>query len=55
MEGRFQVTDYRRLYVPGGTYFFTVNAAVRDGNTLFVDHIEALRDAFREVRHRLRS
>ncbi|WP_019612201.1 transposase [Thioalkalivibrio sp. AKL7] len=46
------MTDYRRVRVPGGTYFFTVNAAVRVGNTLLTDHIDALRDAFREVRHR---
>ncbi|WP_018995203.1 transposase [Thioalkalivibrio sp. ALJ2] len=46
------MTDYRRVYVPGGTYFFTVNAAWRRNTTLLTDHIDALRDAFREVRRR---
>lgn len=37
---------YRRLYVPGGTYFFTVNLAVRGGD-LLVRRIDALREAVR--------
>jgi hypothetical protein len=31
--------DYRRAQTPGGTYFFTVNLADRDSDTL-VRHIE---------------
>jgi putative transposase len=42
---------YRRSIVPGGTYFFTVNLAVRSQDWL-VKHIELLRDVFRAVRTR---
>ncbi len=38
---------YRRNYVPGGTWFFTVTLADR-GADLLVRHIDLLRDAFRE-------
>ncbi|MET0717244.1 MAG: transposase [Pseudoxanthomonas sp.] len=41
--------DYRRLWVPGGTYFFTVAIADRQ-TTLLTDRIDALREAFTEVR-----
>ena len=41
---------YVRTRVKGGTYFFTVNLAERHGNTLLVDHIDALKDAFRRTR-----
>jgi putative transposase len=37
---------YRRLHIPGGTYFFTLTLADRCA-TLLVDHITALRQAFR--------
>lgn len=37
---------YRRLRLPGATYFFTVNLAHRGGDTL-VRHIGHLRQAFR--------
>ena len=40
--------QYRRVYVPGGTYFFTVNLADRS-RTLLVDHIDDLRNAVQEV------
>ena len=43
--------DYRRLRVPGGCYFFTVNLYDRR-RRLLVDHINALRAAVREVRAR---
>ncbi len=43
--------DYRRLWVPGGTYFFTVNMADRSGR-LLVDHINALRTSVAAVRMR---
>ncbi len=41
--------QYRRNFVPGGTYFFTVTLANRRSKVL-VDHIAALRDAFRTAR-----
>jgi putative transposase len=40
---------YRRNFVPGGTYFFTVTLADRRSSAL-VDHIDALRAAFRRAR-----
>ncbi len=40
---------YRRNFVPGGTYFFTVAVADRRSRVL-VEHIGALRDAFRVTR-----
>jgi putative transposase len=43
--------DYRRLRVPGGTYFFTVNLLDRRTD-LLVAHIDVLRDAVRRVRLR---
>ena len=41
---------YRRNFVPGGTYFFTIALTNRTSSTL-VDHIGALRMAFRVARH----
>src|SRR5689334_1959829 len=40
---------YRRNFVPGGTYFFTVTLADRSSCAL-LDHIDALRAAFRITR-----
>ncbi len=40
---------YIRAYVPGGTYFFTVNLLERK-RRLLVEHIDALRNAFRIVK-----
>jgi putative transposase len=45
------MTRYRRNFVPGGTFFFTVNLADRR-LCLLVEHIELLRAAFRLVRAR---
>ena len=42
------MSRYRRHYVPGGTYFFTLNLAAR-GDDLLVRHIEALRAAYGTV------
>ena len=42
--------DYRRAWLQGGTYFFTVNALQRHGNDLLTRHIDALRDVVRQVR-----
>ena len=43
------MTDYRRIQVPGATWFFTVNLAERKGNRLLIDHIDLLRQAFTKV------
>ncbi len=43
--------NYRRAFVPGGCWFFTVNLLKRR-NTLLVDHIDALRDAVERTRKR---
>jgi putative transposase len=45
------MTDYRRAFIPGATYFFTVNLADRRA-TLLVDNIDLFRDAIRYVRRR---
>jgi putative transposase len=42
---------YRRCYVEGGTYFFTVNLLERD-KSLLVDYIDDLREAVRYVKNR---
>jgi len=46
------MTNYRRQFVPGGTYFFIVNLAERRPS-LLTEHIDALRAALRytQVRH----
>ncbi len=36
--------NYRRVFIPGGTWFFTVNLLERD-RTLLVDRIRELRHA----------
>jgi REP-associated tyrosine transposase len=46
------VTEYRRAWLPGATWFFTVNLAERRGNRLLVERIDVLRAAFRSVRAR---
>ena len=43
------MTDYRRNFLPGGSYFFTVNLAERR-LALLTEHIDLLRAAFRQVR-----
>ncbi len=43
------MSNYRRWRVSGGSYFFTVNLLNRK-QTLLVDQIEALRNAFRIIR-----
>ena len=42
---------YRRNFVEGGTFFFTVNLADRN-SALLTDNIDLLRTAFREIRRR---
>ncbi|WP_231883559.1 MULTISPECIES: REP-associated tyrosine transposase [Methylomonas] len=43
--------NYRRNFVAGGCYFFTVNLLERQ-RTLLTDHIDLLRDAVRRVKRR---
>jgi len=40
------MTEYRRIYIPGASWFFTVNLAERKGNRLLIDKIDLLREAF---------
>ena len=42
--------NYKRAFVPGGTWFFTVNLAERRGNRLLVERINILREAFVHVK-----
>jgi len=46
------MTEYRRLYVPGASWFFTVNLAERKSNRLLVDNIALLRLAFEYTKKR---
>ncbi len=45
------MTSYRRNFVPGGSFFFTLNLADRR-LSLLTTHVELLRAAFRETRER---
>jgi putative transposase len=45
-----QMVRYRRTFVPGGTYFFTVTLADRASSAL-VDNVTALQMAFPITRH----
>jgi putative transposase len=45
------MSSYRRVFIPGGCYFFTVNLLDRRGN-LLVTQIQYLRHAVRQVRVR---
>jgi putative transposase len=45
------MTTYRRNFIAGGSFFFTVNLAERRLQ-LLVQHIDELRSAFRETRQR---
>lgn len=42
--------DYRRLWLPGGTYFFTINLQQRKNNDLLVRYIDLLRNSVASVR-----
>lgn len=41
---------YRRAFIAGGTYFFTVNLLERH-KSLLTEHIDLLKNAFRTVKH----
>ena len=49
--GKRSMTNYRRNFVPGGSYFFTVNLAERRSR-LLTEYIVPLRAAFRYARMR---
>lgn len=42
--------DYRRVWYPGGTYFFTVNCLQRKNNHILTEHIGLLRNAVAKVK-----
>ena len=42
--------NYRRVFHPGGSYFFTHTLLERAGNDLLIRRIDALRDAVRQTR-----
>ena len=44
------MSDYQRVRIPGGCYFFTVNLAERGNNDLLVRHWPVLRTVIAEVR-----
>ena len=46
------MSNYRRAYAPGGTWFFTVNLLHRHLNDLLIHEIELLRRVVKNVRHR---
>ncbi len=46
------MTDYRRIYTPGATWFFTVNLLKRQHSRLLIEQIDELRTAFRYVKQR---
>ena len=46
------MTQYRRIYMPGASWFFTVNLAHKQGNYLLVEQIDLLREAFKYVKKR---
>lgn len=41
--------NYRRVFLPGGTWFFTVNLLERKNNNLLVREIEVLRETVRAL------
>ena len=49
---RARMPNYRRVWCPGGTYFFTVTLLHRQQNDLLVCHIESLRNAVDHIRKR---
>ena len=46
------MTQYRRIYTPGASWFFTVNLAQRKNNHLLVEQVDLLREAFLYVKKR---
>ncbi len=46
------MTDYRRIYIPGASWFFTVNLLQRRNNHLLIENVDLLRESFRYVQKR---
>ena len=46
------MSNYRRYFIPGGTWFFTVNLLQRQNNNLLVHEINLLRETVKSVRKR---
>lgn len=46
------MSNYRRAFIPGGTWFFTVNLLQRHHNDLLVREIDLLRETVKRVRKR---
>jgi putative transposase len=44
--------NFRRAYVAGGTWFFTVNLLQRTNNSLLIQEIELLRKVVKKIRQR---
>jgi len=44
------MTNYRRIYTPGASWFFTVNLLKRQNNPLLIENIKVLRSTFSEVK-----
>ena len=42
--------DYRRIWHPGGTYFFTINLLQRKNNDLLIRHVQFLRESVKTVK-----
>ncbi|MDO9271034.1 MAG: hypothetical protein Q7T96_18165 [Methylobacter sp.] len=47
------MSDYQRLYIPGGTYFFTLVTYRRQPAFADAERVEQLRRSFREVKTKL--
>lgn len=45
------MVNYRRVFIPGATYFFMVNLQNRQ-STYLIDHIDLLRESFIEVKNK---
>ena len=46
------MSNYRRAFIPGGTWFFTVNLLERKNSDLLIREIDLLRETVRTVRKR---
>ena len=46
------MSNYRRLFIPGGTWFFTVNLLQRQNNNLLIREVNLLRETVKSVRKR---
>ncbi len=51
-KNRMRTCPHRRAFIPGGTWFFTVNLLQRHGNDLLVRGIGLLRNVVMRVRER---